>query len=95
MVTQTVFVTHQQAQETLRMTGATTFYVIAVREGQDPEALEDDIETLAAESDTPIVAHTRRTLRRIHATESLATSFRYYSLFSDCLFIVGLAVVQG
>src|SRR2546425_6911488 len=50
VATQTVFVTHDQAQQTLRMKGATTFYVIKAREGQSPKALATELEKLAAQS---------------------------------------------
>jgi ABC-type lipoprotein release transport system permease subunit len=38
VATQTVFVTLEQAQETLRMKGAATFYVIKVEEGRGQKA---------------------------------------------------------
>jgi putative ABC transport system permease protein len=92
VVTQTVFVTHEQAQETLRMEGATTFFVIAVRDGQDPEALEEDIESLAAESDAPIVAHTREDFAANTRSRIISNVIPILFVVLGLSFIVGLAV---
>ncbi|MGH9196491.1 MAG: ABC transporter permease, partial [Acidimicrobiia bacterium] len=89
VATQTVFVTHEEAQATLRMEGATTFFVIKVRAGQDPKALETDLEELAAQRQAPIIAITREEF-------AANTRERLTSIIRPVLFVVlGLAFIVG
>lgn len=89
IATQTVFVTLEQAQETLRMKGAATFYVIKVTEGLDPKELETDIEELAAQSSLPVIAHTREQF-------AANTRERIISNIRPLLFVVlGVAFIVG
>lgn len=92
VATQTVFVLHSEAQEALRLTGATTFYVVRVRDGQDPAALQTDIEDLAAESDAPIVSHTRGEFAANTRGRILDDILPLLFVVLALSFIVGLAV---
>ena len=92
VATQTVFVTHDQAQETLRMSGATTFFVIKVRDGQDPKALETDIEELAAQNDAPIVAHTREDFAANTRDRIISNVIPILFVVLGLSFIVGLSI---
>jgi len=88
VATQTVFVSHQQAQEALSMTGITTFYVLQLTPDADPVKFKTDLEILASQ----IVVHTReefaaQTRRRV-LSDVLPILFVVLAL----AFIVGLAV---
>jgi putative ABC transport system permease protein len=89
VATQTVFVSHDEAQKTLRMTGATTFYVIKVREGQDPQTVATNLEELAVQREAPIIARTREEF-------AANTRDRIISNILPILFVVlGLAFIVG
>lgn len=92
VATQTVFVLHSEAQETLRLKGATTFFVVKVREGQDPAKLKIDIEELAAMADVPIVAHTRGEFAANTRGRILDNILPILFVVLALSFIVGLAV---
>jgi putative ABC transport system permease protein len=88
VATQTVFVSHQQAQEALSMTGITTFYVLQLTPNADPVKFKTDLEILSSQ----IVVHTRedfaaQTRRRV-LSDVLPILFVVLAL----AFIVGLAV---
>jgi putative ABC transport system permease protein len=89
VATQTVFVTHAEAQAALRMQGATTFYVIKVREGVDPAQLGAALEDQAARNEAPIITHTREEFAK-------STRDRVTSNVLPILFVVlGLAFIVG
>ena len=89
IATQTVFVTHAEAQAALRMQGATTFYVIKVREGVDPAQLGAALEDQAVRNEAPIVTHTREEFAK-------STRDRVTSNVLPILFVVlGLAFIVG
>jgi putative ABC transport system permease protein len=92
VATQTVFARHDEAQESLRIVGATTFYVIKVREGQDPHALETDIEELAAQNEAPVVAFTRAEFASNTRDRILNNILPILFMVLGLAFIVGLAV---
>jgi putative ABC transport system permease protein len=89
IATQTVFVTHAEAQSALRMQGATTFYVVKAKEGKDIAGLGTSLEDLAASNDAPIVTHTREEFAK-------STRDRITSNILPILFVVlGLAFIVG
>ncbi len=89
IATQTVFVTHAEAQAALRMQGATTFYVIKVREGANSIELGNALEDQAARNEAPIVTHTREEFAK-------STRQRVTSNVLPILFVVlGLAFIVG
>src|SRR5438132_429112 len=89
IATQTVFVSHAEAQAALRMQGATTFYVIKVRQGVDPAQLGAALEDQAARNEAPIVTHTREEFAK-------STRDRVTSNVLPILFVVlGLAFIVG
>jgi len=89
VATQTVFVTHAEAQAALRMQGATTFYVIKVRERVDPAQLGAALEDQAARNEAPIITHTREEFAK-------STRDRVTSNVLPILFVVlGLAFIVG
>jgi len=89
IATQTVFVTHAEAQVALRMPGATTFYVIRVRPGVDSAQLGAALEDQAARNEAPIVTHTREEFAK-------STRERVTSNVLPILFVVlGLAFIVG
>ncbi len=92
VATQTVFVRHDEAQQAMRIEGATTFYVIKVREGQDATKLETDIEDLAAETGTPVVAFTREEFASHTRDRILNNILPILFMVLGLAFIVGLAV---
>jgi putative ABC transport system permease protein len=89
IATQTVFVTHAEAEAALRMKGATTFYVIKVSERVDPTQLGAALEDQAARNEAPIVTHTRDEF-------ASSTRDRVTSNVLPILFVVlGLAFIVG
>jgi putative ABC transport system permease protein len=89
VATQTVFVTHSEAQAALRMTGATTFYVLDVRESEDPKSVASGLEETAVQREAPIVAHTREEF-------AASTRERIISNILPILFVVlGLSFIVG
>ena len=72
IATQTVFVTHAEAQAALRMQGATTFYVIKVCQGVDPAQVGAALEDQAARNEAPVITHTRQEFAK--ATRDRVTS---------------------
>lgn len=92
VATQTVFVRHDEAQQVLRIEGATTFYVIKVREGLDPITLETDIEELAAQNEAPVVAFTRDEFASNTRDRILNNILPILFMVLGLAFIVGLAV---
>src|SRR5213593_3090460 len=74
------------------MQGATTFYVIKVRQGVDPAQLGAALEDQAARNEAPIVTHTREEFAK--STRDRVTSNVLPILFVvlGLAFIVGLAV---
>jgi putative ABC transport system permease protein len=89
VATQTVFATHEEAQQALRMTGATTFYVLRVREDQDPKTVATGIEDTAIQQEAPVVTHTREEF-------AASTRERIISNILPILFVVvGLAFIVG
>jgi len=89
VATQTVFVTHEEAQKALRMAGGTTFYVLNVREGDDPESVARGLEDTAMRQEAPIIAHTREEF-------AASTRDRIISNILPILFVVlGLAFIVG
>jgi len=89
VATQTVFVTHEEAQRTLRMEGLTTFYVIEATKDEFVEPLETDLEDLAAQNDLPLVVYTRQEF-------AANTRERIISNILPILFVVlGLAFIVG
>lgn len=92
VATQTVFVRHDEAAESMRIKGATTFYAIKVREGQDPHKLETDIEDLAKENGAPVVAFTREEFASNTRDRILNNILPILFMVLALAFIVGLAV---
>ncbi|HEV8575146.1 MAG TPA: FtsX-like permease family protein [Dehalococcoidia bacterium] len=92
VATQTVFVRHDEAQQALRIGGATTFYVIKVREGLDPNTLATDIEELAVQNEAPVVAFTRPEFASNTRDRILNNILPILFMVLGLAFIVGLAV---
>jgi putative ABC transport system permease protein len=89
VATQTVFATHEDAQAALRMTGGTTFYVLDVRDDQDPKSVATGIEETAVQQKAPIIARTREEF-------AANTRDRIISNILPILFVVlGLAFIVG
>jgi putative ABC transport system permease protein len=92
VATQTVFVRHDEAQEALRISGATTFYVIKVRERLDIQVLKTDIEELAAQNGAPVVTFTREEFASNTRDRILNNILPILFMVLGLAFVVGLAV---
>jgi putative ABC transport system permease protein len=92
VATQTVFVTLEQARELLRMDGSTTFYVIRVPEGGDPEELATALNNLAAQNSAPIAAHSREEFAANTRDRIIGDVLPILFLVLALAFIVGLSV---
>jgi len=92
VATQTVFARHEDAQEALRIGGATTFYAIKVREGLDPKTLQADIEGLAVQNEAPVVTFTREEFASNTRDRILNNILPILFMVLGLAFIVGLAV---
>ena len=88
VVTQTVFVNHQQAQEALGMTGITTFYVLGLKPDADPAKLKEDLQILSSQ----IVLHTREEFAASTRERALSDVLPILFVVLALSFIVGLAV---
>ena len=92
VATQTVFARHDEAQAAMRINGATTFYVIKVRDGLDPNQLKTDLEELAAQNGAPIVAFTREEFASHTRDRILNNILPILFMVLGLAFVVGLAV---
>jgi putative ABC transport system permease protein len=92
VATQTAFVAHDEAVATLRMEGATTFYVIGVKEGMDPKALEIDLEELADQADAPLIATTSEEFAANTRDRITGNILPILFVVLGLAFIVGVAV---
>ena len=88
VATQTVFVTHSEAQRTLGMKGATTFYALRMKEGHDPDRMAAQLEELSPQ----IVAHTREEFTASTRDRVLSNILPILFVVLGLAFIVGLAV---
>jgi putative ABC transport system permease protein len=88
VATQTVFVTHSEAQQALGMAGSTTFYVVRMKEGRDPDALAARLEALSPQ----IVAYTRDEFAANTRHRVLSNILPILLVVLLLAFIVGLAV---
>ena len=88
VATQTVFVSHQQAQEALSMTGITTFYVLQLTPNADPVKFKTDLEILSSQ----IVVHTREDFAEQTRRRVLSDVLPILFVVLALAFIVGLAV---
>lgn len=92
VATQTVFVRHDEAAQALRIGGATTFYVIKVRDGLDPQVLKTDLEEQAEQNGAPIIAFTRAEFASNTRDRIVANILPILFMVLGLAFIVGLAV---
>ena len=88
VATQTVFVSHQQAQEALSMTGITTFYVLRLESNADPVKFAEELEKLTPQ----IVVHTREEFAAQTRDRVLSDVLPILFVVLAVAFIVGLAV---
>lgn len=88
VATQTVFVTHDQAEEALSMDGTTTFYVLQLRPKAIATNFAEDLEKLSP----AIVVHTREEFAANTRDRVLSDILPILLLVLALAFIVGLAV---
>jgi putative ABC transport system permease protein len=88
VATQTVFVSHTEAQRALGMVGGTTFYVLGLEEGEDAEELAARLETLSPQ----IVAYTRAEFASNTRHRVLSNILPILFVVLALSFVVGLAV---
>jgi putative ABC transport system permease protein len=85
---QTVFVTHEEAQAVLSMKGLTTFYVLKLRPGVDPTKFATDINKLGQQT----VAYTHDQFAANTRERILGNVLPILAVVLGLAFVVGLAI---